>query len=235
MYRLDDRNRAVADMFSSIARRYDVLNRFLSLARDRCWRRRAVAETVPASGGLHLDAATGTADVALEIARRKGTAARVAAVDLSIPMMRVGLRKAARAGLAARIHFVQAPCESLPFRDASFDSASIAFGIRNVSDRQAALSEMCRVVRPGGRIVVLEFSRPPSPLFGAAYNLYFTKILPRLAGIVSRRSAYEYLPESVRAFPPPAEFAGMMRAAGCAHVWIQPLTGGIVTLYVGTR
>lgn len=234
-YRLDERNRAIGEMFSTIAPRYDFLNRLLSFRRDRYWRRAAVAEMVPARSGRHLDAATGTADVALEIFRQKGDGARVAGADISIPMMRIGRGKAARRGLAGRMAFVAAPCEALPFRDAAFDSVSIAFGIRNVADRAAALAEMCRVVRPGGRVVVLEFSQPKSPLFGSVYRFYFSSVLPRLGGIFSKRSAYTYLPESVRNFPPPDEFAAMMRAAGCRHVRIRPLTLGIVTLYVGDR
>jgi demethylmenaquinone methyltransferase/2-methoxy-6-polyprenyl-1,4-benzoquinol methylase len=123
----------------------------------------------------------------------------------------------------------------LPFRDGVFDSASIAFGIRNVADRGRGLSEMCRVVRPGGRVVVLEFSRPEGSVFGALYRFYFSRVLPRIGGVVSKRSAYTYLPESVQSFPSPPAFAEMMRAAGCAAVDYRPLTFGIVTLYVGTR
>lgn len=235
MYRLDERNRAIGEMFSSIAPRYDFLNRLLSFGADRRWRRAAVAEVEPERGGRHLDVATGTADVALEILRRNGPAAYVAGSDLSPGMVRIGREKASREGLADRMGFVIAPGESLPFRDAAFDSASVAFGIRNLVDRRLGLREMCRVVRPGGRIVVLEFSRPRSSLFGAVYRIYFTKVLPRLGGLFSRRAAYSYLPESVAAFPDPETFAGMMREAGCSAVAFRPLTLGIVTLYVGTR
>lgn len=235
MYRLDERNRAIGEMFSAIAPRYDFLNRLLSLGVDRRWRRAAVAEGVPARGGRHLDVATGTADVALEIFRQKGTGAYVVGSDISPGMVRIGRAKASREGLSDRMGFVLAPGESLPFRDGAFDSASVAFGIRNLADRKRGLREMCRVVRPGGRIVVLEFSRPRSSLFGAVYRVYFTKVLPRLGGLFSRRAAYTYLPESVAAFPEPETFARMMREAGCSAVAFRPLTFGIVTLYVGTR
>jgi demethylmenaquinone methyltransferase / 2-methoxy-6-polyprenyl-1,4-benzoquinol methylase len=233
VYRLDDRNRAIGEMFSAIAPRYDFLNRLLSLGADRRWRRIAVSQLPLQRGGKHLDLATGTADVALEICRRKGRGAYVAAADISREMMRVGRAKTARAGLVDRVGFVLAPGESLPFLDGAFDSATVAFGIRNVADRERGLREMCRVVRRGGRIVVLEFSRPQSALFGAAYRLYFSTVLPRLGGIFSRRSAYAYLPASVQAFPEPEVFAAMMREAGCASVAWRPLTFGIVTLYVG--
>lgn len=235
MYRLDERNRAIAEMFSSIAPRYDFLNRLLSLGVDRRWRRVAVSRLPPQRGGRHLDLATGTADVALEIFRQKGRGAYVAGADISGEMMRIGREKAVRAGLSGRLGFVLAPGESLPFADGAFDSATVAFGIRNVADRERSLREMCRVVRQGGRIVVLEFSRPRSALFGAAYRFYFRTVLPRLGGVFSRRSAYTYLPESVQTFPDPEVFASMLRAAGCASVAWRPLTFGVVTLYVGER
>ena len=235
MYRLSDRNRAIGEMFSSIAPRYDFLNRLLSLGTDRRWRREAVGCIEPDTGGVHLDVATGTADVALEIFRQKGTGAFVAGVDISPGMMRIGREKGARAGLAGRLAFVQAPGEALPFRDDVFDSASIAFGIRNVVHRDLGLREMCRVVKPGGRVVVLEFSRPETAFFGILYRFYFTRVLPRLGGLFSRRSAYTYLPDSVREFPPPREFAEMLRNAGCDPVNFRPLTRGIVTLYVGIK
>jgi len=235
MYRLTDRNRTIGEMFSSIAPRYDFLNRLLSLGVDRRWRRLAVAETVPSSGGRFLDVATGTADMALEIFRQKGGAAAVAGVDLSVEMMRVGQAKCAQDGRSRRVAFLRAPGECLPFRDGVFDSACVAFGIRNVADRERGLREMCRAVRPGGRVVVLEFSTPPGAVFGALYRFYFRSVLPRIGGVFSRGSAYAYLPASVLAFPEPPAFAEMMRAAGCVSVARRPLTLGIVTLYVGVR
>jgi demethylmenaquinone methyltransferase/2-methoxy-6-polyprenyl-1,4-benzoquinol methylase len=150
-------------------------------------------------------------------------------------MMRIGRNKARRPGKPDRMAFVRAPCESLPFRDGVFDSASIAFGIRNVADRERGLMEMCRVVRQGGQVMVLEFSKPESTVFGALYRFYFTKVLPRVGGLFSNRSAYAYLPVSVRDFPSSHAFAEMMRAAGCGTVDHQQLTFGIVTLYVGVR
>lgn len=235
MYRLSEQNRQIGEMFSAIAPRYDFLNRLLSFGADRRWRRNAVSTLPPGRGGRHLDVATGTADVALEIFRQKGSGAYVVASDISLGMMRIGREKAARGGWSGKMGFVLAPGESLPFRDGAFDSASVAFGIRNLADRELGLREMCRVVRGGGRVVVLEFSRPRSSLFGAAYRFYFTRVLPRLGGLFSKRSAYSYLPDSVHSFPDPESFSRMMRDAGCASVEVRPLTFGIVTLYVGTR
>lgn len=234
MYRLDERNRAIGEMFSRIAPNYDLLNRLLSAGIDRRWRRIAVSEMTPESGGRHLDLATGTADMALEILRQKGRPASVAGADLSLEMMRIGREKCAKAGRGANVSFVRAAGESLPFRSGSFDSACVAFGIRNVVDRELALKELCRVVRPGGRVAILEFAVPKRGVLAALYRFYFTRVLPRIAGIFSRRDAYEYLPESVLSFPEPERFAAMMRAAGCATVEPRPLTLGIVTLYVGT-
>jgi demethylmenaquinone methyltransferase/2-methoxy-6-polyprenyl-1,4-benzoquinol methylase len=235
VYRLDEKNRKVGEMFTDIAPRYDFLNRLLSAGIDRSWRRKAVACAVPARGGLFLDVATGTADVALEIFRQKGREARVVGADLSAGMVRVGARKAREAGLSDRLSFVLCPGESLPFRDGVFDSATIAFGIRNVADRPRALREMTRVTKAGGRVIVLEFSLPKQFLVGTLYNFYFNHLLPFVGGLFSRRSAYEYLPESVGAFPPPEEFRRMMVDAGCSTVEARPLTFSIATLYVGTR
>ena len=236
MYRLNEKNRAIGEMFSRIAPRYDLLNRLLSAGIDRRWRRAAVAQMSPAVGGRHLDLATGTADMALEIVRQKGEAARIAGADLSVEMMKIGRGKCLEAGRGSNVFFVRAPGESLPFRDAVFDSACVAFGIRNVVERELALREMCRVVRPGGRIVVLEFSVPEDRILGGLYRFYFTRVLPWIGGMVSsRREAYQYLPDSVLAFPAPEEFGRMMRSAGCASVASRPLTFGIVTLYVGVR
>ncbi len=235
MYRLTERNRAIGEMFSSIAPTYDLLNRILSLGADRKWRSAAVASMVPPAGGRHLDFATGTADMALEILRQKGGRAVVAGVDISMEMMRIGREKCRKTGWRERVSFLRAPGEDLPFRDGVFDSACVAFGIRNVADRERGLREMCRVVRPGGRVVVLEFSTPRGAVFGALYRFYFTRLLPRIGGWFSRRAAYAYLPESVLAFPRPEIFSGMMRAAGCSSVAHVPLSFGIVTLYVGER
>ena len=223
-------------MFSRLAPRYDLLNRLLSAGIDQRWRRAAVAEMSPAFGGRHLDIATGTADMALEIVRQKGKQLLVAGTDISVEMMRIGQNKCAKAGAGDRVFFVRAPGESLPFRDAAFDSACIGFGIRNLEDRNLGLYEMCRVVRPGGHVVVLEFSTPQGRFLSSFHHFYLTRILPRIGGMISSRpDAYKYLSESIPSFPEPAEFKRMMLAAGCSHVTIRPLTFGIVTLYVGRR
>ena len=223
-------------MFSRIAPRYDLLNSILSAGIDRRWRRAAAREMSPASGGRHLDIATGTAEMALEIFRQQGNSAFVACVVISVEMMRIGRNKCAKAKADGRAFFVRAPGESLPFHNAVFDSACVAFGIRNIADISQGLGEMIRVVRPGGRIVVLEFSAPSGSIPDKLYNFYFTRVLPRIAAMMSpHRDAYKYLPDSVLSFPKPVQFEQMMRAAGCVSVTSRPLTAGIATLFLGIR
>jgi demethylmenaquinone methyltransferase/2-methoxy-6-polyprenyl-1,4-benzoquinol methylase len=185
MYRLNDRNRAIGEMFSGIAPRYDLLNRLLSAGIDRRWRRAAVAEMTPAAGGRHLDRATGTADMALEIFRQKGSAPSVAAVDLSEEMMRIGRGKCIKAGRADDLYFVRAPAS----RSRSGTPRSIPPASPSHPQRRGAelgLAEMCRVVRPGGRVVVLEFSVPEGGVLGVLYRFYFTRILPWIADRLRR-------------------------------------------------
>jgi len=229
------RRTAVERMFSAIAPRYDLLNRLLSAGRDRAWRRAAVRAAALPAGGRLLDVCTGTGDVALEAARRD-PAARITGVDVSVPMLRLGTAKALRAGWGRRIGLAVAPAEALPFADATFDAATVAFGLRNVADRRGGLAEMHRVLRPGGRAVILEFTTPPGRLFRAVYLCYFHRVLPAIGGLISgNRSAYDYLPASVAEFPEPAGLSAWMREAGFHDVSYRLLTGGIVAIHVGTR
>jgi demethylmenaquinone methyltransferase/2-methoxy-6-polyprenyl-1,4-benzoquinol methylase len=222
-------------MFSAIAPRYDLLNRLLSAGRDRVWRREAIrAAKLPARGRL-LDVCTGTADMALEAARQI-PGATIAGVDFSARMIDLGRKKAASARVADRVHLSVAPAEALPFGDATFDGATVAFGLRNVPERLRALAEMHRILKPGGRAVVLEFTTPPGRLFRRIYLWYFHRVLPVIGGFVSgHRSAYSYLPASVADFPTPRELAAWMERAGFRHVTYRLLTGGIVAIHVGVK
>jgi demethylmenaquinone methyltransferase/2-methoxy-6-polyprenyl-1,4-benzoquinol methylase len=226
---------AVERMFSAIAPRYDFLNRLLSAGRDRVWRREAIRATrLPIDGRL-LDVCTGTADMALETARQFPTAT-IAGVDFSGPMIDRGRQKVAGAGLADRVVLSVAPAEALPFPDGAFDAVTVAFGLRNVADRRLALAEMRRVLKPGGRAVVLEFTTPPGRLFRRLYLWYFHRVLPVIGGLISgHRSAYAYLPASVGEFPPPKELAAWMEQAGFRDVSYRLLTGGIVAIHVGEK
>ena len=225
----------VERMFSAIAPRYDFLNRLLSAGRDRVWRREAIRATRLPTDGRLLDVCTGTADMALETARQFPTAT-IAGVDFSGPMIDRGRQKVAGARLAGRVVLSVAPAEVLPFPDGAFDAATVAFGLRNVPDRCLELAEMHRVLKPGGRAVVLEFTTPPGRLFRRLYLWYFHRVLPVIGGLISgHRSAYAYLPASVGEFPLPKELAAWMEQAGFRNVSYRLLTGGIVAIHVGEK
>ncbi len=226
---------AVERMFSAIAPRYDLLNRLLSAGRDRAWRRAAIRATVLPPGGRLLDVCTGTADMALEAARRD-RGCRVVGVDFSRPMLSIGAAKVARAGLGDRISLQVASAEALPFPGETFDATCIAFGLRNLVDRPQGLREMHRVLRPGRRAVVLEFATPSRPALRGVYLWYFHRVLPRIGRLVSRHpTAYSYLPASVVGFPPPEGLAALMREAGFRDVSWRMMTAGIVAVHVGLK
>jgi demethylmenaquinone methyltransferase/2-methoxy-6-polyprenyl-1,4-benzoquinol methylase len=224
---------AVRSMFDRIAPRYDLLNRLLSAGTDVRWRRRAVAFLDLEPGARVLDLCTGTADLLLE-ALRSGRARGGLGVDLSHQMLVRGRKKLAAAG-AAGAALAGGDAERLPVRDGAFDGALVAFGIRNVGDPVAALREVRRALRPGGRFVVLEFQTPRGAL-GALYQLYFRLVLPRVGALLSGDGgAYTYLPASVARFPDPEAFASLMREAGFADVRHRRLTLGIAWLHRGER
>ncbi len=231
----DEPGAAIERMFSAIAPRYDLLNRLLSAGRDRVWRRRAIRATdLPAQGRL-LDVCAGTADMVLE-AGRQFPKARIHGVDFSRPMLARGLAKVQAAGLGGRAALEEARAEALPFPDEAFDAATVAFGLRNVPDRRRALTEMQRVLRPGGRAVVLDFVTPPGRIFRGAYLWYFQRVLPRIGRWVSGHpSAYAYLPASVADFPAPVKLAALMREVGFVEVTHTLYTGGIVAVHVGVK
>lgn len=227
----------VQRMFGQIAPRYDLLNHLLSLNADRYWRWRTV-RLVPAPGDLPiLDVCTGTGDLAFAFYRRTRGRVPIVAADFCPEMLAIGERKKQRAGLAEEIAFVQADTSRLPFSDDRFQVVSVAFGLRNVADRQRGLSEMVRVCAPGGRVAVLEFALPRCRPLGSIYGWYFRKLLPRIGQWLARNreSAYHYLPASVSEFPAGEALAAEMRAAGLADVEIHPFTFGIAALYMGVK
>lgn len=225
----------ISGMFDSIAPRYDLLNRTLSLGLDQRWRRRAVSALALQPGARVLDLCAGTADVALAVAERHGDAS-VVGVDFSSAMLAIGLRKVRASGTAGRIRLVRGDAAMIPLASASCDAATIAFGIRNVARPEQALAELARVLRPGGRLAILEFGQPRIPGIRTLYLWYFRYLLPLIGRFVSRhQSAYSYLPASVGAFPAPPEFARMIERHSFVSVQAVPLTAGIVYLYVADR
>ena len=225
---------AVRSMFDRIAPRYDLLNRLLSAGVDQRWRRACVDSLGLFPRSKVLDVCTGTADLLVEFLGREAGHTGVG-LDLSGEMLARGAHKLRQRGLERRCGLVSGDAERLPFPERLFDGALIAFGIRNVGDSLRALREIHRVLKPGGRLVVLEFSMPPG-LLGVAYRLYFERVLPRIAGAVSGdRAAYTYLPASVSRFPDPAVFGGVMEEAGFVDVVQKRLTAGIAHLHRGEK
>ena len=229
-----DKAAHVRRMFDSIAPRYDLLNHVLSLNVDRLWRRRAVArlgwERAPA--GTYLDNCAGTLDLAVTLATRRGFAGRVVGSDFTFAMLANGVDKTVGRPVVPAC----ADALALPYADASFDGATVGFGVRNLADLDAGLREMARVLKPGARLVILEFTTPGWQPFRGLYFFYFTRVLPLVGRLVSRHSsAYSYLPESVLNFPEPPRLAERMRAAGFGEVAWESLSGGIAALHHGTR
>jgi demethylmenaquinone methyltransferase/2-methoxy-6-polyprenyl-1,4-benzoquinol methylase len=227
----------IAGMFDAIAPRYDALNHLLSAGLDRVWRRRAVRELGLTGRERVMDMCTGTADLAIEaVTRSTGHAASVIGIDFAAEMLRLGAVKIRGAGLADRIHLARADATRVPLPDACCDAATIAFGIRNVLDPILACREFARVVRPGGRLAVLEFGAPTIPGCRQLYGWYFRVVLPRVGRLISKHGeAYSYLPASVAQFPSPEAFMAMLSTAGFPRVRHVRLTFGIVSLYVAER
>ncbi len=224
----------VRQIFSEIAPRYDLLNHVLSLNIDRGWRRKAIAELgiERKPDGTYLDLCAGTMDVSVAIAAKNGFSGSVLSADFAEPMLRAGKPKID----GKRIEPITADALQLPLASGSVAGALVAFGIRNVADLEAGLVEVKRVLEPGGRFVILEFSTPRSSLLNAAYQQYFRHVLPKIGGFISGHpTAYRYLPESVANFPTGDELARRMQSAGYANVRWRPLTFGVVAIHVGER
>ena len=236
MPHLDKSPDRIAPMFDAIAGRYDLLNTVLSGGLDRYWRRRAIQSLQLSGRETLVDVCTGTADVAIAGARAANGARRVVGIDFAGEMLRHGVEKIRRLGLAGRISLARGDAMRLPVSDASTDAVTIAFGIRNVEQPSIACRELLRVLRPGGRLAILEFGLPVVPAVRPLYLWYFRHILPRIGRAVSRHTAaYSYLPESVGAFPWGEAFAKVLREAGFNNVEAKPLTFGIVYLYTAVR
>ena len=225
----------IRTMFSTIAPRYDLLNRVLSLGIDSYWRKFAVNQLPRATNARFIDIATGTCDVALEIIKQHPPGTRVSGVDFSEGMLDLGREKVKQAGLSDRIDVRFGDATDLPFEENSFDGSTIAFGIRNVQDYRKGISEMARVVKKGGKVVILEFTSVQSRFFRPLYVLYITKVLPFIGECISgKKGAYKYLPDSMLNFPPPEKFKQAMEEAGLFDVKYYKLSFGISAVHIGT-
>jgi len=222
-------------MFDAIASRYDFLNHLLSAGIDRRWRRAAIRSLELTGSERVLDLCTGTADLAIAARVANPRAARVVGVDFAGAMLRVGRDKLLHGGMADRVTLVRGDASCVPVATASVDAVTIAFGIRNVDRTAEACAEMCRVLKPGGRLAILEFAIPSTPVIRSAYLWYFHHVLPRVGRLVARHQAYEYLPASVGAFQTPQEFVTLLRQCGFSDIRTRPLTFGIVYLYTARR
>ena len=232
----DEKAKYIRRMFDAIAPRYDLINGLISAGLHQRWKQATVSFLRVPVGGRALDLCCGTGDLALLLARRVGAGGRVVGVDISEAMLDVARHKAAASGLGARTQFILGDVERLALRDGAFDVATVGFGVRNTIHPEAALGEICRVLRPGGRLAVLEFSTPRNGLVRGPYDWYSFTLVPWLGRLASRHSdAYRYLPISIRHWPPQEAFAEMMAGAGFVGVQYQNLLTGVAAIHVGGR
>lgn len=226
----------VGEVFRSVAGRYDLMNDLMSLGVHRHWKRFAAAQSGLREGGRVLDVAAGSGDMSRLFASQVGAGGRVVATDINGAMLERGRSRLIDAGFIGNVSYALTDAEKLSFPDERFDCACIAFGLRNVTRKEQALSELCRVLKPGGRLLVLEFSRPLLPILEKAYDTYSFNVIPKIGSLVAGDEAsYRYLVESIRKHPDQSVLAGMMRDAGFDQVRINNLSGGIVALHVGFR
>jgi demethylmenaquinone methyltransferase/2-methoxy-6-polyprenyl-1,4-benzoquinol methylase len=223
----------VRGMFDRIAGVYDVMNSAMTAGLHHQWRERAVDRAEVGPGSDALDLCCGTGDLALELRRRIGPDGRVVGSDFSEPMLELARRKSGEQGLP--VEFGWADALDLPYGDAGFDAVTIGFGARNLADLERGLAEMARVLRPGGRLVILEITRPQREPLAAFYSLWFDRVVPVLGTFAGDAEAYSYLPDSVRSFPEPRELASMMDAAGFERIRWLLLAGGIIAIHSGTK
>ena len=232
----DAKKERVRRVFDAVAPRYDLMNDVMSLGLHRLWKRFTIARSGLRSGQAALDVAAGSGDLSLGLARRVGPTGRVVVTDVNARMLAVGRDRLLDAGIAGNVAFVEADAESLPFASAAFHCVTIGFGLRNVTDKEAALASMYRVVKPGGRLLVLEFSKPRLGALGPLYDAYSFRVLPRLgAWLAGDAASYRYLAESIRRHPDQAALERLMRAQGFERCEHFNLTAGVVALHVGYR
>ncbi|MBV9988681.1 MAG: bifunctional demethylmenaquinone methyltransferase/2-methoxy-6-polyprenyl-1,4-benzoquinol methylase UbiE [Chitinophagaceae bacterium] len=225
----------VAEMFNSIASRYDFMNRFLTAGVDLRWRRKTILQLQDIHPQLVLDVATGTADIAI-LTHQLLHPQKITGIDISEGMLELGRKKLEQLGLSSQIELQQGDSEQLAFPANSFDAITVAFGVRNFQDLEKGLQEMLRVLRPGGRLAILEFSRPPNPIFRALCNFYTNVITPFIGRLfANNRKAYQYLNDSVQAFPEGPAFTRILADTGFSNTRFRRLSLGICTIYTGDK
>lgn len=230
-----EKKQQVSKMFNNISGKYDFLNHFLSAGIDRRWRKRAISKLKDINPKHILDVATGTGDLALE-AQKQLKPERIIGIDIAVKMLEIGRTKLNKKGLSEIISLDEGDSENLPFEDNSFDAVVVAFGVRNFANVERGLQEMIRVLRPGGKCVILEFSKPKVFPIKQLYNFYFSSILPGIGRITSKdKKAYSYLYESVQAFPEGKDFEQLLQKLGLNHTSCEALTMGICSIYTGSK
>lgn len=232
----DEKQGRIRELFTSVAGKYDLMNDLMSFGTHRLWKRFLASRTGLRPGDKALDVAGGTADLTILMAHQVGEAGKVVIYDINLEMLEVGRDKCIDKGLVKNIDYVQGDAESIPFDDNTFHCATVGFGIRNVTRIDRAFAEMQRVVKPGGRVVCLEFSHPTSRLFSALYDLYSENVIPRIGGAVAgNHDAYAYLHESIRKFPDQEKLKAIMEGAGLFNVRYHNIFNGIAALHIGDK
>ncbi|MBV1932968.1 MAG: bifunctional demethylmenaquinone methyltransferase/2-methoxy-6-polyprenyl-1,4-benzoquinol methylase UbiE [Porticoccaceae bacterium] len=233
---VDDKVDKVADVFHSVAAKYDIMNDLMSAGVHRIWKRFTIELSGVRKGHKVLDIAGGTGDLALKFCKLVGDEGKVILADINASMLAVGRDRLTDKGTLDNIDFIQADAQYLPFADDSFDCITIAFGLRNVTDKDMALASMLRVLKPGGRLLVLEFSKPRNPLLSKLYDTYSFQVLPRMGKLITNDAdSYQYLAESIRMHPDQETLKSMMSSAGFEHCSYHDLSGGIVALHRGVK
>ena len=231
-----DKANKVADVFHSVASKYDVMNDLMSLGIHRIWKRLTIESSGVRPGYKVLDIAGGTGDLTMQFSKRVGEQGQVVLADINSSMLNVGRDRLLDRGYGSNIEFVQANAEALPFPDNHFNCVSIAFGLRNVTDKDKALASMARVLKPGGRLLVLEFSKPANPMLSTIYDKYSFTALPFMGKLITNdSSSYQYLAESIRMHPDQETLKGMMENAGFVNCRYHNMSGGIVALHTGIK
>jgi demethylmenaquinone methyltransferase/2-methoxy-6-polyprenyl-1,4-benzoquinol methylase len=235
-FQAENKANYVKSMFDQIAPRYDLMNRLMTFGQDQSWRRYVVRQAAPPIGGLALDVATGTGDIAIELAHAIGYKGQVVASDFSLEMMQPGPAKAAKAKVGQQVKFMAADALHLPFPNNTFDCITTGFAMRNVVDIQGAFAEMRRVAKPGGRIVCLEVAKPKSATIRFLHQFYFNNVVPILGQLVGgAKEAYTYLPDSAKNFPPPPQLKLIMEQAGLQQVRYHLMSFGAVAVHTGLK